>query len=219
MALSCAPEGNGYRHRVPADDVVAERFRPAPPAVSAARRFVRRALEHIESAPAGDGLVDSLIMAANELTTNAVLHARTEFTVRVLIDAHRVRVEVSDGNTRMPQPCLAPADATSGRGLAIVDGTGLPWGTERHPHGKTVWVEAPLHALRVVTPWPVVTHCDRLGLGLRRVRGRGMLRSVVDPANARRRDGWCHKWWTVRSVIRTAGRPLFVGRSGAGTVR
>ena len=98
---------------------------------------------NIEVGPAGDGLVDNLIMAANELTTNAVLHARTEFTVRVLIYPDRVRVEVSDGNTRMPQPCLAPADATSGRGLAIVDGSGLQWGAERHAGGKTVWVQAP----------------------------------------------------------------------------
>jgi anti-sigma regulatory factor (Ser/Thr protein kinase) len=129
---------------VPSDDVVAERFRPDPQAVSGARRFLRRALKHIEAGPAGDGLVDSLIMAANELTTNAVLHARTDFTVRVLFGAQRVRVEVSDGNTRMPQPCLTPADATSGRGLAIVDGTGLQWGAERHARGKTVWVQAPL---------------------------------------------------------------------------
>ena len=85
-----------------------------------------------------------LIVAANELAANAVLHARTEFTVRVLIDADRVRIEVSDGNTRMPQPCLTPADATSGRGLAIVDGTGLQWGADRHAGGKTVWVQAPL---------------------------------------------------------------------------
>ena len=83
-------------------------------------------------------------MAANELVANAVFHARTEFTVRVLIDTDRVRIEVSDGNTRMPQPCLTPADATSGRGLAIVDGTGLQWGAERHARGKTVWVQAPL---------------------------------------------------------------------------
>jgi anti-sigma regulatory factor (Ser/Thr protein kinase) len=130
---------------VPADDVVAERFQPDPQAVSGVRRFVRRALKDIEAAPAGDGLVDSLIMVANELTTNAVLHARTEFTVRVLIDPDRVRVEVSDGNTRMPQPCRAPADATSGRGLAIVDGSGLEWGAERHAGGKTVWVQAPRH--------------------------------------------------------------------------
>lgn len=129
---------------MPADDVVAERFRPDPQAVSAVRRFLRRALTAIEAGPAGDGLVYRLIMAANELATNAVLHARTEFTVRVLIDAHRVRVEVSDGNTRMPQPCLTPAEATSGRGLAIVDGTGLQWGAERHARGKTLWIQAPL---------------------------------------------------------------------------
>ena len=126
-----------------ADDFVAERFRPDPQAVADARRFLRRALAAIDGGPAGD-LVHILVMAANELATNAVLHARTEFTVRVLIDAYRVRVEVSDGNTRMPQPCLAPADATSGRGLAIVDGTGLQWGAERHARGKTVWVQAPL---------------------------------------------------------------------------
>ena len=127
-----------------ADDV-AERFRPDPQAVSGARRFLRRALRGIEVGPAGDEFIDVLVMAANELAANAVLHARTEFTVRVLIDALWVRVEVSDGNTRMPQPCLAPADATSGRGLAIVDGSGLQWGAKRHARGKTVWVQAPRH--------------------------------------------------------------------------
>jgi anti-sigma regulatory factor (Ser/Thr protein kinase) len=128
---------------VPADDVVAERFRPDPQAVSQARRFLRQALTDIERGPAGDDLVYILVMAANELVANAVSHARTEFTVRVLIDTDRVRIEVSDGNTRMPQPCLTPADATSGRGLAIVDGSGLQWGAERHARGKMVWVQAP----------------------------------------------------------------------------
>jgi anti-sigma regulatory factor (Ser/Thr protein kinase) len=124
------------------DAIVAERFRPDPQAVSDARRFLRRALQDVEAGPVGDDVVDLLVMAANELAVNAVLHARTEFTVRVLVDLDRVRVEVSDGNTRMPQPCLAPADATSGRGLAIVDGSGLRWGTERHASGKTVWIQA-----------------------------------------------------------------------------
>jgi anti-sigma regulatory factor (Ser/Thr protein kinase) len=129
---------------VSVDQVIAERFRPDPQAVSSARRFLRRALAAIESGPAVDGVVYSLIMAANELATNAVLHARTDFTVRVLIDAHWIRVEVADGNTRMPQPCLTPAHATSGRGLAIVDGTGLQWGAERQARGKIVWIQAPL---------------------------------------------------------------------------
>ena len=131
---------------MPTDDVddVVGWFRPDPQAVSGARRFIRRAVTDIDGGPIDGDLVYVLVMAANELATNAVLHARTEFTVRVLIDAHRVRVEVSDGNTRMPQPCLTPAEATSGRGLAIVDGTGLQWGAERHARGKTLWIQAPL---------------------------------------------------------------------------
>jgi anti-sigma regulatory factor (Ser/Thr protein kinase) len=129
---------------VPADDLGAERFRPHPEAVSRARRFLRRSLAGIPAGSVGDDLVHTLVTAANELVTNAVLHARTEFTVRVLADTRLVRIEVSDSNTRMPQPCLAPADAASGRGLAIVDGSGLQWGAERHPGGKTVWVQAAL---------------------------------------------------------------------------
>jgi anti-sigma regulatory factor (Ser/Thr protein kinase) len=131
---------------VSTDDVVAERFRPEPSAVRAVRRFLGRVLAEVLAGPAGADLCEKLIMVGNELATNAVLHARTDFTVRVRLDAGRLRIEVSDANTRMPQPCLTPADATSGRGLAIVDGSGLRWGAERHAGGKTVWVEAVLPA-------------------------------------------------------------------------
>lgn len=120
-------------------------FQPDGPSVARARQFLRQALGEVLG---GEGdprdLADTLLLAANELATNAVLHARTEFTIRVLVDAQRVRVEVCDENSRIPQPCLAPDDATSGRGLAIVDGTGLLWGIDRHPGGKTVWLQAPL---------------------------------------------------------------------------
>ncbi|MGH3600827.1 MAG: ATP-binding protein [Pseudonocardiaceae bacterium] len=109
--------------------------------VAEARRFLRDALA------VACGAVEAaevLVLGANELVTNAVIHARTEFRVTVRRDRDRVRVEVIDGNSRMPQPCLAPWDATSGRGLAIIDGLGLNWGAERHRLGKIVWVEAVL---------------------------------------------------------------------------
>ena len=130
----------GYGAVVPAVDVARE-FAPDPPSVWRARRFLREALREHAGAAAAD-LAETLLMAANELATNAVMHARTEFTVRLVVDAGRVRVEVTDENSRVPQPCLAPEDATSGRGLAIVDGSGLAWGIERHPGGKTVWLQA-----------------------------------------------------------------------------
>jgi anti-sigma regulatory factor (Ser/Thr protein kinase) len=121
---------------------VSREFEPNAPAVSQARRFLRQALQDLLGDDDGSELADTLLMAANELTTNAVLHARTEFVVRIAVDAVHVRVEVTDGNSRVPQPCVAPADATSGRGLAIIDGSGLQHGIDRHPGGKTVWVQA-----------------------------------------------------------------------------
>jgi anti-sigma regulatory factor (Ser/Thr protein kinase) len=120
---------------------VLQEFSPEPPAASHARRFLRGALGALTDEDGGD-LVDSVVMAANELITNAVLHGRTDFSVRVLIDDDVVRVEVSDENSRLPQPCLAPSDATSGRGLALVDGSGLDWGIERRGLGKCVWLKA-----------------------------------------------------------------------------
>ncbi|MGH3262197.1 MAG: ATP-binding protein [Trebonia sp.] len=130
---------------------VAQEFRPDPAAASKARRFLRAALDELGPEETARELADLLIAAANEFATNAVIHARTEFTVRVLLGPAEVRVEVSDENSRLPQPCMAPADATSGRGLAIVDGTGLAWGVERHSGGKTLWVQA----ARVAPPAPV----------------------------------------------------------------
>ena len=120
---------------------VTQEFEPDPPSVSQARRFLRAALAEVVGTSGGGEFAEALVMAANELATNAVLHARTEFTVRVVVDAAVVRVEVADGNSRLPQPCLAPADATSGRGLAIIDGSGLDWGIDRHAGGKTVWLQ------------------------------------------------------------------------------
>ena len=119
----------------------AQEFPPDPPAASQARRFLRGALGELEAGGGGD-LVDTVVLAANELITNAVLHGRTDFAVRVVLDDDVVLVEVSDENARIPQPCLAPDDATSGRGLGIVDGSGLAWGIERRPSGKCVWLRA-----------------------------------------------------------------------------
>lgn len=118
-------------------------FQPQPAAVVEARRFIQQALMRLDGRLPAEG-VAVLVLAANEIVVNAVLHARTEFTVRIRLHEGGARVEVEDGNSRMLQPCMAPPDATSGRGLAIVDGLGLKWGSYRLPGGKVVWIEAPL---------------------------------------------------------------------------
>ncbi len=55
---------------VPADPVV-EQFEPDTPSVSRARRFLRQAIQALLSDEAGGDLADALIMAADELATNA----------------------------------------------------------------------------------------------------------------------------------------------------
>jgi anti-sigma regulatory factor (Ser/Thr protein kinase) len=116
--------------------------------VTQARRFLGEVLQTLREDSGGE-LADTLLMAASELTANAVLHAGTEFTVRVVLAATLVRVEVTDASSTAPQPREAPVDATSGRGLAIIDGSGLQWGIDRHADGKTVWIQAPRPSLRL----------------------------------------------------------------------
>ena len=111
-------------------------FEPEPAEVIAARHFVTRMLREWGVAEA------DIPLLVSELATNAVLHARSEFTVRVDADATRVRVEVRDRNSRMPQMAVVPPDAYSGRGLMLVQALSDAWGVESYANdGKSIWFE------------------------------------------------------------------------------
>jgi anti-sigma regulatory factor (Ser/Thr protein kinase) len=113
-------------------------------AVRAARHFVQRAVD-----AADDEIRQSVVLLTSELVTNAVIHARTELEVTVrYLDDGTVRVDVWDGNSRMPEPCLAPLDATTGRGLGIVESLASAWGAEPKRNGKTVWFQVSPVSLR-----------------------------------------------------------------------
>jgi anti-sigma regulatory factor (Ser/Thr protein kinase) len=81
-------------------------------------------------------------LLTTELATNAVLHAHSPFTVSVQVDQGWVRVEVTDSSPVLPpKPRLPRPDATSGRGLVLVDILATRWGSERLETGKRVWFE------------------------------------------------------------------------------
>jgi hypothetical protein len=110
-----------------------------PIGVTGARHFVLRALEQ-----AGfHDVADDVAIVVTELTTNAVLHAQTEFTVTVLVEGDTVRVAVRDRSAVFPQPREAMPTALGGRGLSMI-GAVARWGVEAVAGGKTVWAE--LHA-------------------------------------------------------------------------
>ncbi len=111
-------------------------FEPDASEVHAARHFVSATLEGW-GCPPGD-----VALLVSELATNAVLHARSEFTVRVRAEQGKVRVEVDDRNSRLPQLAVVPADAYSGRGLMLVQALSSAWGVESQSDtGKVIWFE------------------------------------------------------------------------------
>ena len=113
-----------------------------PETVAAARQFVEASLQDWGL----DALTDDAVLVTSELVANAVLHARTSMRLRLISDgSSSVRVEVFDGNTRMPAAAACPDDATSGRGLNVVAELGIAWGTSQHGDGKVVWVDLVLH--------------------------------------------------------------------------
>lgn len=117
----------------------ARSFRPEPASVAQVRSFVASSVQGPRP------LIDDLCLVASELATNAVLHARTPFTVMVEQAPGAVRVVVEDGSPRRPIASeSAPATAT-GRGLAIVDALAREWGVRPGSDGKAVWAEIDRH--------------------------------------------------------------------------
>ncbi|HVM08988.1 MAG TPA: ATP-binding protein [Acidimicrobiales bacterium] len=112
-------------------------FSPDLASPRVARSFLRRTLD------AAGVSADLAVLLVSELATNAVLHARTDFAVRIWIERDHVRVEVQDANERPPMIGHTPAESTSGRGLHLVQTLSTSWGVEGRPDGKTVWFVVP----------------------------------------------------------------------------
>lgn len=86
-------------------------------------------------------VVDAAVLAAHELTINALMHTKTPATLRLILDDH-LRIEVSDSSSQEPAPCNAsPGELEHGLGLAIVANLADAWGHEPTQNGKTVWCE------------------------------------------------------------------------------
>ncbi|HTW18351.1 MAG TPA: ATP-binding protein [Nocardioides sp.] len=112
---------------------------------SRARAFVTEALRSHEL----DHLVDDIGLATSELATNAVLHARTRFTVIVSAFEETVFLEVLDRSPVNPTVGTARTSDANGRGIGVVQAVSRDWGViAREPDGKSVW------AAFDVTPGP-----------------------------------------------------------------
>jgi hypothetical protein len=103
----------------------------------AARHFVAGTLRQWGGPWAqGTFAVDAAIVAT-ELAANAVLHARSDFTVTVARRPGAIRIAVRDGG-----PLGAPLAVAAGHGLDLVSTVAARWGAQPlAAGGKLVWAE------------------------------------------------------------------------------
>jgi anti-sigma regulatory factor (Ser/Thr protein kinase) len=177
MTTAGGPGGVGDVEVAAAAEAGAERWletgslalRPDPSAAREARAWV---VDVLDGWP--EDSVERARLLVSELVTNAVLHARTDITVRCEWGADRARFEVGDGNRGAPTPKRYVADSLTGRGMRLVAVLAESWGVERTADGKVVWFTvAP-----VMAPPDLSIEVDPLG-----VTGVEMLAAaLVEPA-------------------------------------
>ena len=112
-----------------------EQLPPDAGSAGRARRLVGEVLEE-----AGlEALADVATLLVSETVTNAVLHAATDVGLTVLAEDGELRVEVRDGSSVLPGIRHYEDEATTGRGVGLVELLATGWGVDAEPDGKTVW--------------------------------------------------------------------------------
>jgi two-component sensor histidine kinase len=113
-------------------------FTPSRESVPEVRQFVKETLQRV-------GLDrDTLFecqLVADELAANAVLHARSIFSVAIELTQELVRLAVRDDSNERPEEQHAAPREESGRGLVIVSGTASGWGSVPLGRGKEIWAD------------------------------------------------------------------------------
>jgi anti-anti-sigma regulatory factor len=83
-------------------------------------------------------------LIADELVTNAVVHARTMLSLRLTLSGRHLLLAVRDGSAEVPRlPCPASTDPDAPRGLLLVDAMSARWGSHPTRDGKVVWATLP----------------------------------------------------------------------------
>lgn len=124
-------------------DVASLTFRSDKPVVDDVASARRRLLDCSRQENVPPDIAEFVVLAASELVTNAIRHARTSFELTVEVDDDIIDLRVFDADSRLPLLAGTDEDAVSGRGIQIVAAVADEWGagTEERDGltGKTVW--------------------------------------------------------------------------------
>ena len=107
---------------------------PAAASVRDGRRFVTSVLEDWGMPE----LVETAALLTSELLTHSVLHARTDIVLTLSRCPDGVEIEVRDGSRSVPRRRRNPPEATTGRGLQLLERLARTWEVSVDDDGKTV---------------------------------------------------------------------------------
>lgn len=85
--------------------------------------------------------IQDAALLVTELAANAVVHARSSFSVSVSLSNSTLRVDVADSGPIAPNLTSQELVARPGHGLGLIDAICARWGTDPTAHGKVVWGE------------------------------------------------------------------------------
>jgi DNA-binding CsgD family transcriptional regulator/anti-anti-sigma regulatory factor/anti-sigma regulatory factor (Ser/Thr protein kinase) len=155
-ALDAAVDRPGYLR----DEL---RLAPTPTAAAAARRFVRETLQSWGLGPPDGELSEQAQLLADELVTNASVHAQTDMLLRLELDRELLHIAVRDFERRLPGLLPDDAQGEGGRGLRLVERVATAWGAQPYPgDGKVVWCTlrisrvGPSRPATVAPPFPIL---------------------------------------------------------------
>jgi len=131
-SVMCGPTGDAGA------DESSARFPAADDAPRRARHFVADTLERWGRA---GSLLDDAQLVVTALASNAILHARSGFSVELRSQGEGVRLAVRDASPARPILRAPDPLATSGRGLRIVAALAADWGVSADAGGKSVWAQ------------------------------------------------------------------------------
>jgi anti-sigma regulatory factor (Ser/Thr protein kinase) len=137
--LRAAPEPTLPDGQIASRQLTGE-FSSRPDAPGRARRLVVAALRRWGI---DDTLVHDAALVLSELANNAVIHARSSFSIEVCAQESALRIAVAD--TRPRPRARVGADGSliprRGHGLGVIEALSGEWGVEDRLNGKVVWAE------------------------------------------------------------------------------
>lgn len=106
---------------------------PAVVSVGAGRRLVCEALAEWDL----EALTDTAALLTSEVLTNCVLHARTPMVLTIeRTGVATVTISVQDGSHHTPRQRRHAPDASTGRGLRLLDQLSQSWQVQPLENGK-----------------------------------------------------------------------------------